>query len=196
MIYITLTQFIQRFHDLDIGILRSIFEGRNTFFDPTFIFITNSVAAIAFGMPSAFLIYGLLKKKKRLWYNAVTILVPVAISAVVANILKFIINMPRPYEVYPFIEKLSNGGSPSFPSGHTADAFAFAIALSLVIPKWSVITIALIWASLVGISRMWLGVHFPSDVVAGAIIGMVSSLLFYKIGDRKYRENDSISSTK
>lgn len=94
--------------------------------------------------------------------------------------------MPRPYELYPFIEKLSTGGSPSFPSGHTADAFAFAIALGLIYPKWYFIFPAILWALLVGCSRMWLGVHFPSDVLAGAFIGSVCAVV-YTQADKRMR---------
>jgi len=109
------------------------------------------------------------------------ILISVGVSAVVANILKYSIDLPRPFEVYPYIEKLSSGGSPSFPSGHTADAFAFAIAVSLAYPKWQILLPSLFWASLVGYSRMSLGVHFPSDVAAGALIGVICAWIAFKI---------------
>ena len=182
LIYLSPLLFI--FHDLDIKILKEIYENRNPVFDTTFIVITNTAAAIAFGVPAVMLITGLLKKKKILWRNALAILLPVAISAIVANILKFSLDMPRPYELYPFIEKLSSGGSPSFPSGHTADAFAFAIAAGLVYSRWYFIIPLMLWAALVGISRMWLGVHFPSDVIAGALIGTACAGIYYWIYNR------------
>jgi membrane-associated phospholipid phosphatase len=175
------------FHDLDINILKGIYENRNPLFDSTFIVITNSAAAIAFGIPGMLLIIGLLKKKKELWQKALTIIIPVALSAIVANILKFSLDMPRPYELYPFIEKLSSGGSPSFPSGHTADAFAFAVGAGLVFRKWYIITPCLFWAVLVGTSRMWLGVHFPSDVLAGAIIGTACAFIYYRAEKRIFK---------
>ncbi len=184
LLSILLSPLLFVFHDMDIRILKEIYENRNPFFDTTFIVITNTAAAIAFGVPAIMLITGLLKKEKTLWRNALAILLPVAISAIVANILKFSLDMPRPYELYPFIEKLSSGGSPSFPSGHTADAFAFAVAAGLVYPRWYIIFPGLIWASLVGTSRMWLGVHFPSDVVAGAIIGTACAGIYYWIRKR------------
>lgn len=57
----------------------------------------------------------------------------------------------------------------SFPSGHTAGAFVFAILIGHLIPIASVPL--LIWAALVGYSRVYVGVHYPTDVLAGAILG-------------------------
>lgn len=185
LITIFLSSFLLSFRDWDIRILREIYENRFTAFDSAFILITDTAAAIAFGVPLIMLVTGLLKKNKILWRNALAIFFPVAISAIVANILKFSFDMPRPYELYPFIEKLSSGGSPSFPSGHTADAFAFAIATGLIYFRWYIILPVLIWAGLVGLSRMWLGVHFPSDVIAGAFIGAACAGIYYLVANKK-----------
>ena len=183
---ILLLSLIQNLHDLDIGILKAIYENRNSFFDSTFIFITNSAAVIAFGIPLILLIIAVIKKNKVLRSEALMIVLSVAISAIVANLLKYAVDLPRPYEIYPFIVKLSSGGSPSFPSGHTADAFAFVVALGLVYRKWYFFIPCLVWAALVGYSRMSLGVHFPSDVLAGAIIGIVCAFVCVEFVKRKH----------
>ena len=184
-------QLMQNFSDLDIGILRAIYGIRSPFFDTTFIGITDSAAAFAFGIPGILLILALVTKDAALRRNALLMLIPVAISAVVANILKYTIDLPRPYEVYHFIRKLSVGGSPSFPSGHTADAFAFATAASLVYRKWFIVIPFMIWAALVGYSRMYLGVHFPSDVIGGAIVGATCSYVYYWVVKRKLQNRKS-----
>jgi len=57
--------------------------------------------------------------------------------------------------------------SSSFPSGHTTAAFETATSLSLNFPKWYVIIPAYTWAGAVGYSRLYLGVHYPSDIAAG-----------------------------
>jgi membrane-associated phospholipid phosphatase len=194
LLSVGLSLLLNIFHDLDIRLLKALYENRNPAFDSVFIVITNSAAAIAFGVPVIILIAGLLKKKKVMWQNALAILLPVAISAIVANILKFSLDMPRPYDLYPFIEKLSSGGSPSFPSGHTADAFAFAVAAGLTYPKWNIIFPCLLWAALVGTSRMWLGVHFPSDVIAGAFIGAICAGIYYWIRKKNSTKTDDLLS--
>ena len=82
------------------------------------------------------------------------------------------IDRERPYLKYPDrVHPYSHESSPSFPSSHTAVAFSVATSLSITYPKWYVIAPSAIWACSVGFSRMNEGVHYPSDVIAGAVIG-------------------------
>jgi membrane-associated phospholipid phosphatase len=182
-----LISLLLKLQDIDIGILKAIFENRNPLYDPVLLAITNTAAVLAFGIPVVLLILSLIRKNSVFRQDALLMLIPVALSAIVANILKYAIDLPRPYEIYPFIEKLSVGGSPSFPSGHTADAFAFATATGLVYRKWFVVIPCFIWASLVGYSRMSLGVHFPTDVVGGAFIGALCATAYIWIAKRQLR---------
>jgi undecaprenyl-diphosphatase len=103
--------------------------------------------------------------------NSLYVASSVAATVIITSIAKYSIKRSRPFETYPFIEKESAGGSPSFPSGHTSEAFALATSVSLTYPKWYIIAPSFLWAGAVGYSRMDLGVHYPSDVLAGAILG-------------------------
>ena len=99
----------------------------------------------------------------------------------VTTVLKYSVNRTRPFDVYPFIVKKSSGGNPSFPSGHTTDAFAAATSLSLCYPKWYVIAPSYLWACSVAYSRMYLGVHYPTDVLAGMVVGSGVAELAYEV---------------
>lgn len=173
----------------DINILKDINLNRNTQLDGVFRGITNSATPIAFGIPIALLGIGLLKKDSILKQNAWNIGTTVVISVAISTALKYTTNRDRPFVTYPFIQKLTEGGSPSFPSGHTTEAFALATSLSIAYPKWYVIAPSFVWASAVGYSRIDLGVHYPSDVLAGAILGSGSAYLSYKLNkwiNKKY----------
>ena len=66
--------------------------------------------------------------------------------------------------------------SNSFPSGHTTTAFAFAGALSLLLRRHAITTLLICAASLVGISRIAVGVHWPQDILAGAMLGWLCAV--------------------
>ena len=96
----------------------------------------------------------------------------VAGAFVVTYGMKYLVDRERPYDRWPDrVHAYSRESSPSFPSGHTATAFALATSLSITYPKWYVIAPSALWACSVGVSRMNEGVHYPSDVLAGAAIG-------------------------
>jgi len=161
----------------DIRLLREINLNRNTSLDGTFKAITNSAAPISVGLPIGLLGIGIIKGDSALARNAIVIGASVLTSTIATTILKNTVKRTRPFETYSDIEKLSDGGSYSFPSGHTSGAFSLATSLSLEYPKWYVIVPSYAWATAVGYSRMDLGVHYPSDVLMGAIVGVGSAYL-------------------
>ena len=105
--------------------------------------------------------------------------------------LKTLIKRPRPYASLSSISSRSRGYSEddevfdphSFPSGHAATSFAIATSLSLSFPEWYVIAPSALWASAVTISRPWLGVHYPTDIAVGAVLGIGTALAVHALGD-------------
>lgn len=98
--------------------------------------------------------------------------------------LKNLIRRPRPYAALPGVrarERSHQGDDVfdphSFPSGHTSTAFSIATSLSLSYPEWYVIAPAAAWAGGMGLTRVWHGVHYPSDVLAGAALGVGAAVL-------------------
>lgn len=160
------------FQDIELEILKFVNVNRNQDFDGFFQFITNSAFYVAFGVPLLLLIIYKIKKNESLVKKPYYLFSVVISSAIVATILKHAINRPRPFITHPIIEKITAGGNPSFPSGHTSDAFAIATAISIAYPKWYIIILAYTWAITVAYSRMFLGVHYLSDVIAGALLGI------------------------
>ncbi|MEO6304381.1 MAG: phosphatase PAP2 family protein, partial [Bacteroidia bacterium] len=100
----------------------------------------------------------------------------------------------RPFNKYPDIQKEAAGGSFSFPSGHTNAAFCTATSLSLTFQKWYVIVPSYAWACAVGYSRMHLGVHYPTDVLGGIIVGTGCSFITYKVQKWMKKDHPQIKS--
>ncbi len=179
-IFLVLTSLSCYAQNLDIEILRKINIDRNTHLDKTFQTISNSAFIVSIAPPLIFNGIGFITGNRELNKNGLTFAAAYILNDIVTESLKQIINRPRPFVTYPEIQKLSSGGNPSFPSGHTSAAFATATSLSLAYPKWYVIVPGYVWASSVAYSRMHLGVHYPSDVLAGAIVGAGCAYLCYK----------------
>lgn len=137
-----------------------------------FSFISRSEPYIVMGVPVAMAVAACIKNDRRLMKDALYVGTSVVGTFALTYGLKYLIDRPRPYVTYPDrIHPYSYEDSPSFPSGHTATAFALATSLSLRYPKWYVIAPSAIWACSVGVSRMNEGVHYPSDVLTGALLG-------------------------
>lgn len=91
------------------------------------------------------------------------------------HILKNIVQRPRPYTTFTDLKILIPTPSEfSFPSGHTSSSFAAAGVFYSHLPK-KVGVPAVILAGLIGLSRLYVGVHYPTDVIAGVVMGILLS---------------------
>jgi undecaprenyl-diphosphatase len=99
-------------------------------------------------------------------------------SNIASQLLKKGVNRTRPYlKLETLYTKKIGIDMYSFPSGHTTAAFSMCVMISLFFPDTSPFLILL--ASGIGISRMYLGVHYPSDVMAGMLVGTLTSFLVF-----------------
>ena len=142
---------------------------RNGLLDPIMSFYTKlGDAGLLFIVLGLALL--LFRPTRRAGFSALCAMV---IGLVVVNFtVKPLVNRPRPWVVIEgFVNLVEEKDPHSFPSGHTNAAFAFAVALCMTAPRrW--MKIAAVCAGVVmGLSRLYVGVHFPSDVLAGAVIG-------------------------
>ena len=164
----------------DVRLLRQIYSSETLPTDPFFQFISDSHALVITGVPLAMGATALLTHDSQLLNQTIELGTATALNLGVTMLLKYSINRDRPYTTYPDILPKSVDGSPSFPSGHTSSSFATATSLSLMYPKWYVIAPSFLWAGSVGYSRVYLGAHYPSDVAAGALVGIGSAWLAHE----------------
>lgn len=191
IIFLFLSIVLGNAQNLDVDLLKKININRNTDLDPTFKTITNSAISISIATPVVIYSIGLIQKDSLMKQKALFIGESFLASALITTVLKDVIRRERPYVKHPEIQPLSLEGSYSMPSGHTSTAFATATSLSMAYPKWYVVVPSFVWASSVGYSRMHLGVHYPSDVFIGAIVGSSSVYVTRKLNqwlDRKYNK--------
>jgi membrane-associated phospholipid phosphatase len=168
----------------DIHILRYLNSPEKLPSDKFFQFVSNSAVFLDIGVPAVLVTAGLIKHDDQIVREACAGIAALAVSSGITLVLKYSVNRTRPFVTYPDIAKKSAAGSPSFPSGHTSGSFALATSLTLSYPKWYIIVPAYSWACTVAYSRMDLGVHYPSDVLAGALIGAGSAWLTHCVNKK------------
>ena len=154
-----------------------------------FQFISDSISFVSFGIPVIITIIREFKSeanKKQNRLSLLYVLLSIAVAGLISYLMKKTFTEPRPYEVDTRIVQLSVGGGYSLPSGHTTEAFASAMALVLLFPRWIVALPLFTWASLVALSRIYLGVHYPFDIFVGMFIGSSVAFLWYRFLFWKY----------
>ncbi|GAA3988712.1 hypothetical protein GCM10022210_47220 [Mucilaginibacter dorajii] len=169
------------FYRYDSNMVIYINSYRNPTMDWLFLTITNIAGTITYVVATLALLISFIKRLKPIKIQLRAIALAAALSGLLATALKHVIHRVRPQDVYLTIHDLGPGGGWSFPSGHSCDAFVLAAILSLVYPKKRLIIPVYCWAIAVGFSRMYLGVHYPSDILGGVLIGSSMALLAYYI---------------
>jgi undecaprenyl-diphosphatase len=166
---------------VDFEIFKAIngYAAHNDVFED-FLRIFSTYAEVIFGVLLAgiFLAQGRWRSMKA--RHAVVAAALASIVALeVAHVISSFWDRPRPYEAHPGATHLfvSSSPDPSFPSDHAT--VAFAIAVSILLRKRRLGLAVLGMAFVVGLSRVVVGVHYPTDVLAGAVIGSLAALLVW-----------------
>ncbi|MBP2024522.1 phosphatase PAP2 family protein [Peptoniphilus stercorisuis] len=161
---------------MEINILNEIAKIHNPFLDK----IMSIMSALGSGGIVFIIISVIFLLNKKTRKLGLTISLSLMLCAIIGNgILKPYFSRIRPYIEHsvPIIVNPPSGYS--FPSGHTYSAFAAATAVYLNNKKWGVVFF--IFAFIMGFSRMYLYVHYPTDVLAGIVLGIIIGIISNKI---------------
>jgi membrane-associated phospholipid phosphatase len=138
---------------------------------------------------------GIKTKDKAQYRTAIKSALSIGLASGLSGLTKLAVHRTRAFVDYPgYIIQRDHAGPNSFPSGHTTTAFATATSMSLSFPEWYVIAPSYVYAGFVAYSRMRLGMHYPTDVLTGAVFGTAIPLLVWKadkwIEKRRTRRRD------
>lgn len=171
----------------DANILLFLQESvRNPVLDPIMKAITHTADKGLFWIALSVLLLIIPKTRKMGLCSAIALVLSVTICN---GLLKHLFDRIRPYEVINGLDcivKLADDAS--FPSGHTSASFASAVALFLASDKkQKKFTIwAIVYAFIVGFTRLYVGIHYPTDVICGAILATGMAFLAYAVGTKLY----------
>lgn len=172
----------QSLQKIDEDLFKSINNSQSKFKNSIFHTVDDSFWPTALSSPIIIYGVGLKKENQYLKETAVLLTICQMTSYLEKSFLKSSLKRDRPFVKLDNVNTYNskNLDKYSFPSGHATAAFTFATILSLRYPQKEVVIPTYLWASLVSIGRVYNGVHYPSDVLAGAIIGTATSFLVFE----------------
>lgn len=179
------------YHPGCVGLDEQLFMAVNSAFDSdaaTLAFSLTTRLGNGWVLAALIAIPMLLLDRRRARQHLAAMVIAVAAGGGLVAAAKALVDRPRPAE-HPALAgeeihaPLGTPSDRSFPSGHTQTAFGAATYLACLYPAAALPLLAA--AALVGLSRVALGVHFPADVLVGALIGTALSLIAYRVARRR-----------
>ena len=143
--------------------------------DPVMLFFSSYTGWTAIAI--VILLYAIYKGKRWRWSVAIFTVLTVLTTSMLNNAIKMIVMRPRPIHEEALADIIhaieSYDASYSFFSAHSANSFALAIFAAFSVRQWPFTVFALFWAAMVAYSRIYVGKHYPLDVVIGILFGVL-----------------------
>lgn len=181
--------------NFDVRLFRRINNSRSPLKTKILNTTDNSMLPVSILVPPALMVYGRVRQKTYDENTGFLLFTSEVTSVALTFGTKMLVNRKRPLNA---LSNVHSKGSPildvySFPSGHTSSSFALATMFTLRYPKYpQVYAPMFIWSLMVAYGRPYFGMHYPSDLLAGAIIGSGSSILIYSLRKELFRFKNQV----
>ena len=171
--------------NIDVKIFRSINNSRSDFLNTIIPITDKSLLPVSIIVPAGLFTLSRINEKYYDENSAILIAVSELTGSVITFSLKNIVKRERPFRNLNNVYLVSSKPLTdrfSFPSGHTTNSFALATSLTLRYPDQPILISGLyLYAAVVSLGRIYLGVHYPSDILGGIVVGSGSALLIHSI---------------
>jgi membrane-associated phospholipid phosphatase len=172
--------------NIDVSIFRAINNSRTNTFDKIIFVTDKSILPVSILTPSILFTVSRINQNYYDENSSVLCALSEATSVAFTYGIKILVKRPRPYEVLKNVKRnkddLAFTDPYSFPSGHTSTAFSIATSLTLRYPdKPFLITGLYFYSTVIALGRIYLGVHYPTDVLGGMLIGAGSAVLIHSL---------------
>ena len=168
--------------NIDIDLLRKINPNPPT--SGIWKGVTKTAKPLSIGIPATMFVIHLLKKDDDLKWKSAEALAALGNTIISTQLVKIAFDRQRPYQKYAEIYPYEYEDGKSLPSGHASIAFSTATTLAIEYKKWYIVVPAYAWAASVAYSRLYLGMHYPSDILASAALGAGSAWLTHVIAKK------------
>lgn len=168
--------------DTQLFYLLNNLAGQSSFFDGIVVFLASYLPPILIVFFIAFLLFSQHSKREKLQIFLITTISVVIARFGVTELIRFFYHRTRPFVDLPVNQLLTNNDW-SFPSGHATFFFAMATAVYLYHKKWGIVFIGA--TILMTLSRVIAGVHYPSDIVGGALVGIIVAHIIVYLARKK-----------
>ena len=167
-------------HAFDLVIFQFIngLAGKFKIFDLFGIFLANYLGYFLIFL-AVLLILTRKNWQQRFYFFSLTTLSIILARGIITEIIRFFYSRPRPFSILQIESLISHSAGNSFPSGHMTFYFALAFAVFFIHKRWGWRLIGA--AFIIGLARIFVGIHWPLDIIVGAIIGIISVLIIKKL---------------
>lgn len=174
---------MESFNNLFFNLIHGL-SGRNFLIDSAGVFMAQFLPYFVF-LGFLWMVFLQSGSRQKIFFMIEALLALILSRGLITEIIRYFYYSPRPFEALHFQSLIPESGS-SIPSGHAAFFFALSAIIFFYNRRWGIWYFAI--SLLISLARIFAGVHWPFDIVAGAVVGILSALLMHFVLRKYFNE--------